>query len=154
MLYNSYIYLGKKLHRVLLPFLRFGKEKRVRIVVLSDDQRILLVRNWFGHQNWSLPGGGVKKGETPESAILRELYEEAGVSVEPSRVSYVRSYSCYESSVPFKADVYCVDIKRRPSLSERKSFEIIERKWHPLATLPNDLAMPIQRILEEIKNEH
>lgn len=154
MLYNPYIYLGKKLHHVLLPFLRFGKEKRVRIVVLNGDQHILLVRNWFGYQNWSLPGGGVKKDETPESAILRELYEETGVSVKPNRVSYIRSCSCHESSVPFKADVYYTNIERRASLSKRKSFEIIERKWHPLATLPSDLAMPIQRILEEIKNEY
>lgn len=154
MLYKLYIYLGKKLHCVLLPFFRFNKKKRVRIVVLSDDQHILLVRNWFGYQNWSLPGGGVKKDEVSESAIVRELYEETGLSVELSRVSYLKSYTCRESSVPFEADVYYTNIKKQPSLLERKSFEIIEREWHPIGMLPRELAMPVREMLKKIKNEH
>lgn len=146
MLRTFYIYLGKKLHYALLPFLRFGKEKRVRIAVLSDDRHILLVRNWFGYQNWSLPGGGIKKGETPESAIIRELYEETGLVV--NHASYLRSYGCHESAVPFEVDVYFIAIPRPASLLKGRSFEIIEKKWHPVGKLPKNLAMSIQEILK------
>ncbi len=152
-LYNSYIYLGKNLHHVLLPFLRFGKEKRVRVVVLTDDQHILLIRNWFGHQNWSLPGGGVRKGEAAKGAIVRELHEETGLSVKLDRVNYLKPYVCRESSAPFEADVYYTIVSKRPRLSKQKSLEVIERRWHSLEKLPKDLAMPIAGILKEIKSE-
>ncbi|MDE1865120.1 MAG: NUDIX domain-containing protein [Candidatus Micrarchaeota archaeon] len=41
--------------------------------------KILLVRHSYGRRNWHLPGGEVKRGEAPEHAALRELYEETGV---------------------------------------------------------------------------
>lgn len=46
------------------------------------EQRILLVRltsvtPQAGH--WSLPGGGIKHGEHPADAVVRELHEETGL---------------------------------------------------------------------------
>jgi 8-oxo-dGTP diphosphatase len=35
---------------------------------------------------WHLPGGKIKKGETPEKTIVREMMEEAGIVVEPLEI--------------------------------------------------------------------
>jgi len=51
--------------------------------VCVQDERILLARlapvvtTHAGH--WTLPGGGVEFGESPDDAVLRELFEETGL---------------------------------------------------------------------------
>lgn len=36
---------------------------------------------------WVLPGGGIDPGETPEEAVIREVFEETGLQVEIARKS-------------------------------------------------------------------
>lgn len=44
--------------------------------------RVLLARFGTGADRgrWTLPGGGVEPGEHPDQAVLRELYEETGLT--------------------------------------------------------------------------
>jgi 8-oxo-dGTP diphosphatase len=52
----------------------------VRALVFDDASRVLLVRFEFPDGSfWATPGGGIEPGESPESAIRRELTEEVGV---------------------------------------------------------------------------
>ncbi len=41
---------------------------------------------------WGLVGGGVKKQETPLQAITREIYEELGLRIDPSRLEKLQVY--------------------------------------------------------------
>ncbi|MFT4011318.1 MAG: NUDIX domain-containing protein [Nocardioidaceae bacterium] len=40
---------------------------------------------------WGLPGGGIDHGEHPREAVVREVYEETGLHVEPGAVLDVSS---------------------------------------------------------------
>ncbi|MYC29944.1 MAG: NUDIX domain-containing protein [Chloroflexi bacterium] len=52
------------------------RKKRNRATALvTNEGRLLLVRE-RGAKRWSLPGGGMKKGEDPVAAAIRELDEE------------------------------------------------------------------------------
>src|SRR5690606_38963013 len=44
----------------------------------DEHERVLLVRHSYGPPVWSLPGGGIDRGEHPERAALREIREELG----------------------------------------------------------------------------
>jgi 8-oxo-dGTP pyrophosphatase MutT (NUDIX family) len=55
--------------------------RAVRAVVLTSQQKVLLLRFSAGDASWwATPGGGVLPGETDEEAIRRELREETGLS--------------------------------------------------------------------------
>lgn len=48
---------------------------------ILNDKKQLLVGQSFRSGNWSIPGGAVDRGETPEKAAIRETLEEVGVRV-------------------------------------------------------------------------
>jgi len=52
------------------------------VALIDADGRILLSRRPDGKPMaglWEFPGGKVKRGETPENALIRELDEELGI---------------------------------------------------------------------------
>jgi 8-oxo-dGTP pyrophosphatase MutT (NUDIX family) len=51
----------------------------VRVLLLDEANRVLLVRFWDGHRSWwCTPGGGIEPAETELAAAARELREELG----------------------------------------------------------------------------
>jgi 8-oxo-dGTP pyrophosphatase MutT (NUDIX family) len=64
-----------------LIWLWLKTSKRV-YVVLCFNGNLVLTQNWLGdHKYWRLPGGGIKKGESPKQAASRELKEELGIAI-------------------------------------------------------------------------
>jgi len=57
------------------------------------DTRVLLVKGSRGltEGRWTLPGGFLQFGETPEQGVLREIQEEVGVTGTVERFVGVRS---------------------------------------------------------------
>lgn len=55
---------------------------RVYAIAVTDDARILLVGAGPSDSRWWLPGGGIEEAEDAESALRRELDEEAGATVD------------------------------------------------------------------------
>jgi TDG/mug DNA glycosylase family protein len=52
----------------------------VRALVVDPAGRVLLVRfEWPDKSVWAPPGGGIEPGESPETALVRELAEESGL---------------------------------------------------------------------------
>ncbi len=54
------------------------------MVAVYVDHALMLVRNSY-RRAWALPGGGIRRGETPEAAAERELMEEIGLMAGPLR---------------------------------------------------------------------
>jgi len=67
-----------------------ARKKRNRATALVlDEGRLLLVRE-RGAKHWSLPGGGMKKGEDAVTAAIRELEEETRLV--PTSATYLFTY--------------------------------------------------------------
>lgn len=77
----------------------------VKAVIFDERGHVLLGLN--DRNEWELPGGRIEPGETPESAVVREVLEEAGVAVVvdchlgdwafevlPGRHVLISAYSC------------------------------------------------------------
>ncbi len=53
-------------------------------LVFDDQSRVLLVKHSNGGV-WVAPGGAIDPGETPQDAVVREVWEETALHVEPTR---------------------------------------------------------------------
>jgi mutator protein MutT len=81
----------------------------VGAVVFDDTGRLLLVRRAHepGRGRWSVPGGRVEAGETDHQAVLREVVEETGLTVEIIRLLGHVQRRAPEGAVFDIYDYYC-----------------------------------------------
>lgn len=75
---------------------RYKGSLRVRVsgIIIRDDSLLLvkLQPPTRPYPIWMPPGGGVKQGESLETALKRELLEEAGVEVKTGRLCLVHEF--------------------------------------------------------------
>ena len=91
--------------------------------IITCNQKLLLEKR-RDSDTWGLVGGGVKNYETPEQALVREIYEELGLRIskdrlrklavygEPGRIAAFRDGSVWRMVIV----VYSVDLPEEPAL--------------------------------------
>lgn len=84
----------------------------VRGLVSDGEGKVLLVRHSYGTDAWHLPGGGVKRRESLEAALHRELREEVGIEV-TGPVRLLGTYSNLREGKSDHVSVFVVDHWRR-----------------------------------------
>jgi 8-oxo-dGTP diphosphatase len=117
------------------------KTQGVTCLISSGDE-LLLVRHTYGRSAWTLSGGGLKKNESKEDAVKREVREELGLNITPE---YIGEFT---HNAEYKIDtVFCFVArveKRDPEIDHR---EIKEAKWWNINSLPKDHSMNLQRVI-------
>jgi ADP-ribose pyrophosphatase YjhB (NUDIX family) len=98
----------------------------VRGVVL-DGRGLLLVRE-VGETRWTLPGGWADVGETPATAVEKEVVQEAGLTVAADRVLGVfdrdfRGRSRWPAHV-YKVYVRCTHVSGEPAPDGLETVEV------------------------------
>jgi ADP-ribose pyrophosphatase YjhB (NUDIX family) len=104
------------------------------VIIERPDGAVLLVRLSY-RNSWGVPGGLLKRGESPEDAARREVAEEVGLAVD----------LVGDPAVVVDEDAQRVDIvyRGRPSAGEDpeqarpRSPEIVEAGWFRADDLPD-----------------
>jgi len=105
------------------------------LCLVTRDNKILMVKHKRGEtEHYTLPGGGIEQGETPEQAAIRELREECSVSGK-----LIRKISECHASLGDGITIYTfhVDIGNEVpalnnELSEEEKKVLIEVRWMSL----------------------
>ena len=119
----------------------------VRAILLDRDGRIALVRHTY-MDHWYLPGGGVKKGESIDAALFREMAEEVGVT--NARIE--RVLGVYHSRREYKDDhvvLFAVHTSDPAALRACDGREIAEAAWFSPDALPPDVSPATARRIED-----
>lgn len=110
--------------------------------VIQHEGDILLVRNTYGRQEWTFPGGSIARGETEEDAIRREVREEVGLDLE-----LLQHLGTFDATIHYKQDHVAVFAGTSPDRRVTiDPVEILEARWFQPKHLP-PLAPSAARIL-------
>lgn len=122
------------------------------VAMVDVDGRILLAKRPEGKAMaglWEFPGGKCEAGETPESALVRELKEELGVDITESCLAPLTFASHYYADFHLFMPLYVCRIwKGEPVAREGQ-----ELKWvypHKMTALPMPEAdIPLVSLLRD-----
>jgi 8-oxo-dGTP pyrophosphatase MutT (NUDIX family) len=112
-------------------------------VMMIEGNRVWLIRQTY-LPGWFMPGGGLERGESLDTAARREAYEETGAEL--GELKLMGAYSSFEG---WKTDhnilFLCSDFK----ITGQPDREIAEVRAFPLSELPDDLWPGHRRRLED-----
>ncbi|MBJ9962772.1 NUDIX domain-containing protein [Burkholderia seminalis] len=112
-------------------------------IVCYRDARVLLVTRTASR--WALPGGTIKRGETPLEAAHRELLEETGITGQDL------TYSMQFTGLAKIHHVFFAAVG--PDQTPQASNEIEKCKWFPIDSVDGLRAsIPTKRIVELVYN--
>jgi ADP-ribose pyrophosphatase YjhB (NUDIX family) len=136
-----FIYLIYRIYIVIVRPVTFG----VRVLLVKDS-RVLLIRHTY-RSGWHLPGGGIQRDETVETAARREVREETGA--EMGAVKLLGVFSNLENrasghNILFVCEEF--DITGKPD------HEIAEVRFFQRNELPADMFPGHRRRIEEYVN--
>ncbi len=115
-----------RLHRPLLM--------GCRVLAVNPLGQVLLVRHSYGSPHWTLPGGGLARGETPIAAATRELSEETACTLSDA-VQVVVTRGIWHGAT----NVVHVIAGRTSDTPRPDGRETVAARWFALADLPVDI---------------
>jgi len=113
-----------------------------QVVALDPLGRVLLIRHSYGASHWTLPGGGLQRGESPVTAATREAFEEAAVRLSGATQIAVMQHMPHGSNNDVR--VVAGWTEDTPRADGR---EIVAAQFFALDALPPDIARSLPGLL-------
>ena len=135
----------------MTPFVRVywfvvrPKSRHVKCAIFHKDQ-VLLIKNTYGPDIWTLPGGSVKRNESLASAAKREVKEEVDIDIELGDLTNKGSIfydGDYKMSNVF---VFVANVKNQ--LPKVDKIEVSDSRWFDVHKLPKKKSHLLVQFLE------
>ena len=127
---------------------------RTRILVIYDN-KLLLTKDWLGAGDWSLPGGGLRRGEDPAEGAVRELMEETGIKIAPDHCVKFAMKTLKGRGITSHNHCFFVHLASKPRIYLHRP-EILAYKWVTLNELSDfqlsETVMPVIKTFSNTSN--
>jgi len=127
--------------------------ERTRVIVTSAG-KILLVKDWLGDGSWSLPGGGLHRGEEAMSGAVRELWEETGLRVTVTELRFLGQMNLRGHGFSIVGNCYRLKLSS-PKLLKPRGGEILEACWLPIQAIysKSDISDNTRQVIERWRDQ-
>ncbi len=129
----------------LIWFVRRPDKNGVKCV-LTDGDRVLLVRHTYGHREWDLPGGAMKRHEPPLSAARREMAEELGID----EANWISLGELHVTMDHRNDTLHCFRAELSSPEITIDEGELATARWFSRKALPPDLGMFVIPIVARV----
>lgn len=132
-----------------------------RAILIHGNKMLLMRRNKQGSDYYTLVGGKINDGETPEQALIREVKEETGLDITSSRLVFTEKHpEPYNDQLIYLCEVSTFDNAAISNDSEEAFLNKIGINIHALTWMDKKhfgslpfFTMQLQKVIEEgLKN--
>lgn len=129
---------------------RLGASVNVYLILRQGENVLLLLRQNTGYYDgfYGLPAGHVENGESATKGMLRETYEEIGITLNPSNLHVV--HVMHRQSNRFNVDIFFQPSLWEGKIENREIEKCAFLEFHPLHELPSNTAPYIADALQAI----
>ncbi len=123
----------------------------VGAIIVDEVGRLFLAKRGEKAKNerglWEFPGGGVEFGETLHAALIREIREEYGITIEVGDLLTVTDHILPDEGQHWVSPSYiCRIVTGTPAILEPEKCSAIG--WYTLDTIPAELTVVTRHDLE------
>ena len=128
---------------------------RVCGAILRDETILMVHHQEIERDYWTLPGGGIEPGETPEEAVAREVIEETGLEATVTKFLFEDTYAygtsrCFlleankdqEAELGYDPEEFHV---------EKQKQMLTDVAWRPLALLHDDIQ--VKQVIQSLSGK-
>lgn len=122
-------------------------------VVIAYNGKILLLKDWLSDGSWSLPGGGLHRGEDAKHGAIREVFEETGLKIKLSDLEARGTIYAKSASVSVTLHCFSLALKQSPHITLHR-HEISDCMWiRPREVAKIKMSSTVRRIITEVAGD-
>ncbi|WP_405536834.1 NUDIX domain-containing protein [Streptomyces sp. NBC_00075] len=110
-------------------------------VILRDGDMILMSQRGspYGRHRWHMPSGKLDEGEPLSVGAARELFEETGVTVDPTRLRLVHVVHHHQDGAGERIGFFFEATEWEGAPRNREPEKCLALEWFSVHDLPDDI---------------